>query len=127
MKICIPTRDPRGMASRVNEHFANAPYFTICDTASGELQVVPGDRHSGHAHRTHHVHLMKSHDVDAVAESGLETPADCARVARYTRHDVNRLLSDAGIVRNRLKTTRLDKMIDMRQHRFPITTVDHTK
>ncbi len=28
---------------------------------------------------------------------------DCARIARYTKRDVERLLGDAGIVRNRLK------------------------
>ncbi|WP_440946805.1 NifB/NifX family molybdenum-iron cluster-binding protein [Methanosarcina sp. T3] len=41
MKVCIPTRDNNGMEGAVEQHFGKAPTYTILDTDSGEVFVIP--------------------------------------------------------------------------------------
>ncbi|HIH94324.1 TPA: dinitrogenase iron-molybdenum cofactor biosynthesis protein [Methanosarcina acetivorans] len=41
MKVCIPTRDNNGMEGAVEQHFGKALTYTILDTNSGEIFVVP--------------------------------------------------------------------------------------
>jgi predicted Fe-Mo cluster-binding NifX family protein len=40
MKICIPTKTKEGHSAEVFEHFGSAPYFTLCDTETGEVEVI---------------------------------------------------------------------------------------
>lgn len=40
-KICIPTEGAGGLEARVGEHFGRVPTFTIFDTESGSVRVVP--------------------------------------------------------------------------------------
>lgn len=41
MKVCIPTRDNNGMEGAIEQHFGKAPTYTILDTDSGEVFVIP--------------------------------------------------------------------------------------
>ncbi len=41
MKVCIPTKDNNGMSGAVEQHFGKAPTYTILDTDSGEVSVIP--------------------------------------------------------------------------------------
>lgn len=41
MKIGIPTLGGSGLDERVSPHFGRAPTFTIVDTETGEVDVVP--------------------------------------------------------------------------------------
>lgn len=41
MKVCVPTRDENGMEGIVEQHFGKAPTYTILDTDSGEVSVIP--------------------------------------------------------------------------------------
>lgn len=41
MKVCVPTRDNNGMEGTVEQHFGKAPTYTILDTDSGEISVIP--------------------------------------------------------------------------------------
>lgn len=41
MKVCIPTEDKGGMNGTVCGHFGRAPTFTIIDTVSDNVKVVP--------------------------------------------------------------------------------------
>jgi predicted Fe-Mo cluster-binding NifX family protein len=41
MKICIPTMGEGGMQEAVCQHFGRAPTFTMVDSDSGELKVLP--------------------------------------------------------------------------------------
>ncbi|KKG18105.1 dinitrogenase iron-molybdenum cofactor biosynthesis protein [Methanosarcina sp. 2.H.T.1A.6] len=41
MKVCVPTRDNNGMEGTIEQHFGKAPTYTILDTDSGEVSVIP--------------------------------------------------------------------------------------
>lgn len=41
MKVCVPTRDNNGMEGIIEQHFGKAPTYTILDTDSGEVSVIP--------------------------------------------------------------------------------------
>ncbi|HEX7391635.1 MAG TPA: NifB/NifX family molybdenum-iron cluster-binding protein [Thermoplasmata archaeon] len=41
MKVCVPTGGRGGMDDSVSEHFGRAPTFTVVDTETGIVHVVP--------------------------------------------------------------------------------------
>ena len=41
MKVCIPTKDNKGMDGTVEQHFGKAPTYTILDTETREVSVIP--------------------------------------------------------------------------------------
>ena len=41
MKVCIPTMGNKGLDENVSEHFGQAPTFTISNTDTNEVKVVP--------------------------------------------------------------------------------------
>lgn len=48
MKVGVPTLGNSGIEERVSPHFGRAPTFTIFDTETGEVRVVPNtSRHAG--------------------------------------------------------------------------------
>ncbi|MBN1859805.1 NifB/NifX family molybdenum-iron cluster-binding protein [Candidatus Bipolaricaulota bacterium] len=40
-RICIPTEGAGGLDASVGEHFGRVPTFTILDTESGDVRIVP--------------------------------------------------------------------------------------
>ena len=40
MRLCIPTENDTGLAGRISSHFGSAPYFTLVDSETGDVQVV---------------------------------------------------------------------------------------
>ena len=73
MRICFPTEDDRGLASRVFGHFGSAPYLTIVDTATGTSEVIArGEGGGGHEHGAcAPAALLASVGVDAVVCAGM--------------------------------------------------------
>ena len=47
MKICIPTVDEAGRASRISDHFGSARWLTLVDSVTGEARSV-ANRDRGH-------------------------------------------------------------------------------
>lgn len=47
MRICIPTRDDRGLAAEAFGRIGGSPYYTIADTVTGEMRVVGRGRNTG--------------------------------------------------------------------------------
>lgn len=43
MRVCIPTEASGGLDDRVGEHFGRVPTYTIMDTESGEVEVLPNE------------------------------------------------------------------------------------
>ncbi|MPM77536.1 hypothetical protein SDC9_124542 [bioreactor metagenome] len=43
MKICVPTRDNSGIEGLVEQHFGKAPTYTIVNTETEEVQVIPNN------------------------------------------------------------------------------------
>ena len=85
MRLCIPTLDDRREKGHVSEHFGSAPYFTLVDSATGDIEVLE-NRHSHHEHGAcEPATILRDHSVDAVICPGLGRRA-------FAR------LSDAGIV-----------------------------
>jgi predicted Fe-Mo cluster-binding NifX family protein len=71
MKICIPTQDERGMESELFGHFGSAPFFTVVDSESGEVEVRQNDNtHHGRG-GCHPLRQFGSHSVDAVVCQGM--------------------------------------------------------
>lgn len=43
MKVCVPTGDDSGIEGIVEQHFGKAPTYTIMDTDTGEVYVIPNE------------------------------------------------------------------------------------
>lgn len=43
MKVCIPTEGSGGLDALVGEHFGRAPTYTIVDTRTGKVEVIPNE------------------------------------------------------------------------------------
>jgi predicted Fe-Mo cluster-binding NifX family protein len=71
MKLCIPTTDDSGMEARVSGHFGSAPYFTLVDLDSGQLEALPNpDCHTSPG-ACFHVPVLTARKVDTLAVVGL--------------------------------------------------------
>jgi len=71
MKICIPTKDDRGLESSAFGHFGSAPFFTMVEVERGRLEVVANPEPHSHSESCQHVDGVKAHGVDAVVCSGV--------------------------------------------------------
>lgn len=49
MRICVPTATDEGMEAEVYPHFGSAPFFSVLDTDTEVVEVVP----NGHQHHEH--------------------------------------------------------------------------
>jgi predicted Fe-Mo cluster-binding NifX family protein len=48
MKICIPSNGPEGLKSTIGQHFGKVAYYTIVDSETGDVEVVPNtSEHTG--------------------------------------------------------------------------------
>ncbi len=41
--VCVPSAGAGGLGDRVSAHFGHAPVYTLWDSESGEVRVVPND------------------------------------------------------------------------------------
>jgi predicted Fe-Mo cluster-binding NifX family protein len=94
MKICIPTEHDRGLESRASDHFGTAPFFIFADVDGGGLKTVPNPECHEHRGTCHHIRMLKSHAVDAVACEGIGRQA----VAGLTRAGIDVLVPAQGTV-----------------------------
>lgn len=71
MRICIPTADGSGLAASAYAHFGSAPFFTLVDTDTNEVTVVPnaGSEHQHGACQP--LRQLRSHPFDAVVCRGM--------------------------------------------------------
>lgn len=84
MRICVPTDGDEGLWATVHRHFGSAPYFSILDTSTGVVEVLPNpNRYHEHGH---------CHPVAALAGASLEAIA----VRGIGRNALNRL-AESGI------------------------------
>jgi ArsR family transcriptional regulator len=102
MKICVPTKDDRGLASTLYGHFGSAPFFTIVNIESGQLEVVANVECQDHSGSCHHIDRVKSYDVDAVVCSGVGRRAFAAMQAA----GIDVLTSAEGVVSDIVKAIR---------------------
>lgn len=106
MKLCIPTLDDGGARGRLSPHFGSAPYFTLVDLETGELQVVE-NRHSHHEHGSCEPSAaLKGHAVGTVICPGLGRRA----FARLKRAGIVVYVSDEDDVSAALAAFRTGKV-----------------
>ena len=71
MKLCVPTETDRGMDAVTAAHFGTAPYFTMVDLENDTVTIVRNPA-CGHAPGAcHHLDILRAHEVDVVASSGI--------------------------------------------------------
>jgi predicted Fe-Mo cluster-binding NifX family protein len=71
MKICIPTKDDRGPDAEPFRHFGSAPFFTLVDTETGEIEVV-ANSNPHHRHGTcYPMSQLREHELDAIVCRGV--------------------------------------------------------
>lgn len=71
MKICIPTDCDRGTESAMSPHFGKAPFFTLVDLDTMDIEALPNPSRNTHHKSAHHVPLLTSHSVEAVVCEGI--------------------------------------------------------
>jgi predicted Fe-Mo cluster-binding NifX family protein len=81
MKICIPTVDELGLKGKPSDHFGSAPFFTVVDTDSWQVEVIPNGGH-GHGGSCAPTEMIGEKKIDAVACRGMGGPAREAVVAQ---------------------------------------------
>lgn len=74
MRVCIPTAGEGGLDDQVGEHFGRAPTYTIYDTETGEVEVLPNtSEHLGGSGLP--VELLAQAGVDVVLCAGIGSRA----------------------------------------------------
>lgn len=70
MRVCVPTEGQGGLDDRVGEHFGRCPTYTIYDTETGEVEILPNtSEHMGGAGLP--AQLLAQAGVDVVLCAGL--------------------------------------------------------
>lgn len=70
MRICVPTEGNGGLDDRVGEHFGRSPTYTIYDTETGEVEILPNtSEHLGGSGLP--AELLAQAGVDVVLCAGL--------------------------------------------------------
>ncbi len=81
MRICIPTETNEGMNAPVSRHFGSAPFFSLVDTETGDIDVL-GNAGRAHGHgQCHPARQLNSLNLDAVACGGMGRNAHASLVA----------------------------------------------
>jgi predicted DNA-binding protein (UPF0251 family)/predicted Fe-Mo cluster-binding NifX family protein len=71
VKLCIPTTTNEGKTAAVHGHFGSAPYFTIYDTDTGEVEVID-NANQHHSHGTcQPMSALTGRKIDAVVCAGM--------------------------------------------------------
>jgi predicted Fe-Mo cluster-binding NifX family protein len=71
MRICVPTDTDEGIGAAISRHFGRAPFFSVVDTATGEVASV-ANRHVDHGHgHCDPVGQLSSLAPDAVVVAGI--------------------------------------------------------
>ncbi len=109
MLMCIPTRGDAGLDDMVNDHFGSAPFFTMCDSETDAVTVLPN---SNAKHRHGHCQplaQLTGHDLDCVVCTGMGRRA----VEMLGRKGIKVYLADIRDVREvitRLKSGTLTEL-----------------
>jgi predicted Fe-Mo cluster-binding NifX family protein len=71
MRLCMPTDDDLGLEGRLSLHFGSAPYLTLVESETGDVQVV-ANLHSEHEPGAcQSAEALRGYGVEAVVCRGL--------------------------------------------------------
>lgn len=94
MLVCIPTSNAAGLESTIHEHFGSAPYFTLINTESDEVQILE-NCNSHHVHGTcHPMSQLCNFRIDTVMCLGMGRRA----VGALNAEGIRTLITDASTV-----------------------------
>lgn len=98
MKLAVPTQGNRGLDDQVGEHFGRVPTYTVVDTETTSVTVIPNT--STHAGGTlHPPELLAQHNVDALLCQGLGRRA----VAMFSELGIRVYIGASGTVREAIE------------------------
>lgn len=119
MKICVPTMGNRGMDEYVGEHFGRVPTYTIIDTETNEVKVIPNtSEHMGGIGLP--AEILARHGIDTMICSGLGRRA----IGLFEQYGIMVYVGAYGTVKDALemwKNNRLQVATDenaCRQHAY---------
>ncbi|MBN2014612.1 MAG: NifB/NifX family molybdenum-iron cluster-binding protein [Candidatus Altiarchaeota archaeon] len=98
MKVCIPTIGDKGLDERIGEHLGSVPTYTIIDTETNHVEVIPNNSHHMDSFE-YHVGLMKENKVDVVVCSNLRHQA----ITLFEEYRIRVYIGAYGNVRNAIK------------------------
>jgi predicted Fe-Mo cluster-binding NifX family protein len=71
MLVCIPTLGNAGVDDRMSDHFGSAPFFTLYDSSSEQITVLPNQNlHHGHG-MCHPMNQLAAHKIESVVCGGM--------------------------------------------------------
>ena len=71
MIIAVPLETSEGPDSLICEHFGSAPFYAVCDTDSGKLQIVENSNR-GHKHgQCSPIDVFSQNNIEAVLCKGI--------------------------------------------------------
>jgi predicted Fe-Mo cluster-binding NifX family protein len=71
MKICFPTKGKEGLSAKLYSHFGSAPYFTIFDTDTKNIEIVDNGNKE-HIHGAcNPLETLKNSQIDAIVVGGI--------------------------------------------------------
>lgn len=109
MKICIPTKQDRGLDSLPYGHFGSAPYFIICDTESDEVRTI-NNRDQDHEHGACLPAVaLGDAQVDAVVVGGMGVRA----LSRLQAMGIKAYRSMGGTVGENLGALKQEQLAEM--------------
>lgn len=119
MKICIPTMGNQGLDEYVGEHFGRVPTFTMIDSETDEVKVVPNtSEHMGGTGLP--AEILAKQGIDVMICSGLGRRA----IDIFEQFGINVYIGAYGRVRDAMemwKTNKLQQATDENacaQHAF---------
>jgi predicted Fe-Mo cluster-binding NifX family protein len=109
MRICIPTLDDSGLQAIPSDHFGSAPFFTLVDTGTEEVETIKnGGEHHVHG-RCQPIHSLPVESVDAIVCRGLGQRA----LARLNDAGLSVLISGAPNVSEILTAYKRGELVPM--------------
>jgi predicted Fe-Mo cluster-binding NifX family protein len=111
MILCIPTLTNEGKAAPVHEHFGSAPFFTICDSATGQVEVLANSDH-GHAHgMCQPLSILAGRKIDAVLCGGMGVRA----LLKLNQEGIRAYRAECGSVADMLEKFAAGRLEEIRQ------------
>lgn len=101
MRVCFPTEGSAGLEERVGEHFGRVPTYTIVDSETEEIEVIPNNStHKGGKGLP--ADLLAQEGVDVMVCSGLGRKA----IKLFEEHGIEVCIGAGGRVKEALEEWR---------------------
>ena len=105
MRVCVPSAGPGGLGDLVGEHFGRVPTYTIYDTETGQVEILPNtSEHMGGAGLP--AELLAQAGVEVVICAGLGRRA----IDLLTQSGIEVCTGASGTVREAIEAWRSGKL-----------------